>query len=116
MAASLCVNHVSVTMIFPGEWLVARVFPEQLGRALTDYYRSKGITVLTQDVPTSIEQNRNVYIVHTRGGQQCPADLVVAGLGITPNASLAEAAGLKTGDGVVVDEFLRTSHPDIYAA
>ena len=116
IAASLCVNQVAATMIFPGEWLVARVFPEQLGRALTDYYRSKGVTVLTQDAPTSIERNGNRYIVYTRDGKQCPADLVVAGLGITPNMSLAKTAGLKTGDGIVVDEFLRTSHPDIYAA
>jgi NADPH-dependent 2,4-dienoyl-CoA reductase/sulfur reductase-like enzyme len=116
MAASLSLNQVAVTMIFPGEWLVSRVFPEPLGRALTDYYRSKGITILTQDVPTSIEQNTNGYIVRTRGGQQCPADIVIAGLGIMPDTALATAAGLKTGDGIVVDEFLRTSHPDIYAA
>jgi NADPH-dependent 2,4-dienoyl-CoA reductase/sulfur reductase-like enzyme len=44
------------------------------------------------------------------------ADAVVAGLGIRPNAALAEAAGLETGNGIIVDETLRTSHPDIYAA
>ena len=38
------------------------------------------------------------------------------GIGITPNTSLAKAAGLKTGNGIVVDDFLRTSHPDVYAA
>jgi 3-phenylpropionate/trans-cinnamate dioxygenase ferredoxin reductase subunit len=115
MAASLCINQLAVTMIFPGEWLVARVFPEPLGRALTDYYRTKGI-VVAQDVPTSIERSGNVYIIRTRGGQQIPADLVVVGIGITPNISLAQAAGLKTGNGIVVDEFLRTSDQDIYAA
>src|SRR5262245_16585876 len=45
LAASLCLNGVHVTMISPEEWIVARVFPESLGRALTDYYRSKGVTV-----------------------------------------------------------------------
>ena len=116
MAASLCVNQLAVTMIFPEEWLVARVFPESLGRALTDHYRSKGITVLAQDVPVSIEKSSNGYIVHTRRGQQCRADQVVVGIGITPNFALAKTAGLKTGDGIIVDSFLRTSHPDIYAA
>ena len=43
-------------------------------------------------------------------------DGAVAGLGIEPNDKLAQAAGLKVEDGIVVDEFLRTSHPDIYAA
>ena len=42
--------------------------------------------------------------------------MVLAGIGITPNIALAEAAGLKTGNGIVVDEFLRTSDPDVYAA
>ena len=116
MAASLCVNGVSVTMVFPDEWLVSRVFPESLGRALTDYYRSKGIGVLTQDAPTSIEQSTNGYVVHTRNGQHCNADLVIIGIGILPNISLAQAAGLKTDNGIAVDELLRTSHPDVYAA
>jgi len=116
MAASLSMNQLAVTMIFPGECLVGRVFPERLGRALTDYYRSKGIVVASQDVPVSIEQSSNGYIVRTRAGQQFRADLVVIGLGITPNISLAKAAGLKIGDGIIVDDFLRTSHRDVYAA
>jgi NADPH-dependent 2,4-dienoyl-CoA reductase/sulfur reductase-like enzyme len=103
-------------MIFPQQWLVSRVFPEPLGRSLTDYYRSKGVTVLTEDVPASIEQNSNTYVVQTRGGRQVRADLVIAGIGITPNVSLAEAAGLKTGNGIIVDQFLQTSNPDVYAA
>ncbi len=43
-------------------------------------------------------------------------DAVVAGIGIEPNIELAESIGLTTDNGVVVDEFLRTSNPDIYAA
>ena len=43
-------------------------------------------------------------------------DLVVVGIGAAPDTSLAEAAGLRTGDGVLTDPRLRTSHPDIYAA
>jgi NADPH-dependent 2,4-dienoyl-CoA reductase/sulfur reductase-like enzyme len=116
MAASLSINGLAVTMIFPEEWLVARVFPESLGRALTDYYRSKGIVVLAKDVPTSIEQSSNGYVVHTRAGQHVHGDLVVVGIGITPNSSLAQTAGLKTGNGIVVDEFLRTSDRHVFAA
>jgi 3-phenylpropionate/trans-cinnamate dioxygenase ferredoxin reductase subunit len=49
-------------------------------------------------------------------GSHVPADAVIVGVGITPNTQLAEAAGLKTGNGVVADARLRTSDPDIYAA
>jgi NADPH-dependent 2,4-dienoyl-CoA reductase/sulfur reductase-like enzyme len=115
MAASLSVNGLSVTMIFPDPWLVARVFPESLGRALTDYYRTKGIVVV-QDAAVAIEPAGKGHVVHTRSGQQIRADLIVVGVGITPNISLAQAAGVKVGNGIVVDEFLRTSNPDIYAA
>jgi NADPH-dependent 2,4-dienoyl-CoA reductase/sulfur reductase-like enzyme len=43
-------------------------------------------------------------------------DGVVAGIGLQPNIELAKAAGLQVNNGIIVDEFLRTSHPDIYAA
>jgi 3-phenylpropionate/trans-cinnamate dioxygenase ferredoxin reductase subunit len=54
--------------------------------------------------------------VVTSGGASLPADAVVAAIGVVPNVSLAEGAGLETGNGVLVDEALRTSAPGIYAA
>jgi NADPH-dependent 2,4-dienoyl-CoA reductase/sulfur reductase-like enzyme len=116
LAASLTANQVSVTMIFPDKWLVSRVFPEGLGTALTDYYRSKSVKIVAEDVATSIEQKGNAYVTRTRGGREISTDLVVVGIGITPNISLAKSASLKTGDGIEVNEFLQTSTPDVYAA
>ena len=55
-------------------------------------------------------------IVTVGSGKEISADGVVAGLGILPNTALAEQAGLRVDNGIVVDEFLRTSDPDIYAA
>jgi NADPH-dependent 2,4-dienoyl-CoA reductase/sulfur reductase-like enzyme len=52
----------------------------------------------------------------TRSGLELDCDLVIIGIGIRPNVELAEAAGLKVDNGIVVDETMRTSHPDIYAA
>lgn len=49
-------------------------------------------------------------------GSHLPADAVVVGVGVTPNVRLAEEAGLEVRDGVVTDEYLRTSVPDIHAA
>jgi 3-phenylpropionate/trans-cinnamate dioxygenase ferredoxin reductase subunit len=49
-------------------------------------------------------------------GTQVEVDLVIVGVGITPNTELADAAGLQVSDGVVVGADLRTSDPDIYAA
>jgi NADPH-dependent 2,4-dienoyl-CoA reductase/sulfur reductase-like enzyme len=116
MAASLRSNKLAVTMIFPSSWLVSRVFPESLGRYLTEQYRAKGVDVLAGDQPVSIQQNGGSYLTRTRSGREIRTDLIVAGVGITPNIALAQSAGLSTGNGVVVDAFLQTSAPDIYAA
>ena len=116
MAASLRANKLAVTMIFPSSWLVSRVFPESLGRYLTEQYRAKGVDVLAGDVPLSIRRDGSGYLARTRAGREIRADLVVAGVGVTPNVSLAQSAGLSVDDGVIVNQFLQTSTPDIYAA
>src|SRR2546423_14023697 len=52
----------------------------------------------------------------TTTGGELVAEVLVAGLGITPAVELAEQAGLPVDNGILVDEFCRTSHPDVYAA
>jgi len=116
MAASLRANKLAVTMVFPSSWLVSCVFPESLGRYLTEQCRAKGVEVLTGDEPLSIQRDGSGYMTRTRAGREIRTDLVVAGIGITPNISLAQSAGLSTGNGVIVNEFLQTSTPDVYAA
>jgi 3-phenylpropionate/trans-cinnamate dioxygenase ferredoxin reductase component len=116
IAASLRANKLAVTMVFPSLWLASRVFPESLGRYLTEQYRAKGIEVLAGDVPVSIGRDDGAYVARTRGGREIRADLVVVGIGVAPNVALAHAAGLTTGDGVPVNEFLQTSNGDVYAA
>ena len=55
-------------------------------------------------------------VLKIKSGREIAVDGIVAGLGITPNTELAEAAGLETTNGIMVNRFLQTSHPDIYAA
>ena len=116
IAAALRINNLSVSMIFPSSRLGSRVFPESLGRYLTDFYQAKGVQIHSGDAPLAIARANGAYIAKTRAGLELRADIIVAGVGITPEISLASAAGLQTGDGVIVNEFLQTSHPDVYAA
>src|SRR4030095_10055736 len=116
VAASLAMNGKKVTMIFPEAAIGARVYPADLSSFLNGYYESKGVTVLASDGVTSIEKKNAVYTIKTKSGKTVEADVVVAGLGVKPNISLAEATGLKVDNGIIVDEYLRTSQPDIYAA
>ncbi len=116
IAAALFTKQLKVTMIYPSAYLCDRVFPQDLGLAIQSQYQSRGIRILKSERATSIERRGSQFLVRTSGGQDVEADLVVVGIGIRPNVELAEQAGITTGDGMVVNEFLQTSHPDIYAA
>ena len=116
LAAALTIVGKKVTMIFPGEAIGDNIFPLDLARYLNVYYRGKGVEVLAGDSVASVHQEGNRYIVRTGSGRAITTDGVVAGIGIRPNLELAQAAGLKVEDGIVVNERLETSLPDIYAA
>ncbi len=116
IAAALRANRVTVTMIFPEPYLVSRVFPESLGRALQEQYRSRKITILNEDKPASFEKKANRYLTKTESGKMIESDMIVVGIGIAPALDLPRSAGLQTADGIIVNEFLEASLPGIYAA
>ncbi|HEY3286267.1 MAG TPA: FAD/NAD(P)-binding oxidoreductase [Gemmatimonadaceae bacterium] len=116
IAAALRMQEHEVTMLMPEEGIGSRVFPADLSRHLVDYFGERGIAVLTGRGVASVRRNDAQTIVTTTTGDALAADAVVAGLGLTPNVELAERAGLEVANGIVVDEFLRTRRPDIYAA
>jgi len=116
LAAALTIVGKKVIMIFPGEAISGSIFPSDLAHFLNDYYRQKGVEVLTGDTAASVQKEGNRLTVHTGSGRAIEADGVVAGICIHPNLDLAKEAGLMIDDGIVVDEHLETSVPDIYAA
>jgi 3-phenylpropionate/trans-cinnamate dioxygenase ferredoxin reductase subunit len=116
IAAALNMVGREVSMIFPEPYLVSRVFPEPLGRAIQKNYLGRGVRVLDGDRPVSIARSGERFTVHTQNGIQIDTDVVVVGIGIAPELKLAAQAGLQTGNGIVVNEHLQTSDPNIYAA
>jgi 3-phenylpropionate/trans-cinnamate dioxygenase ferredoxin reductase subunit len=116
LAAALRINGMNVTMIFPEAYLVSRVFPESLGQAIQDDYVARGVKIINGDVPASFSRNGKRFLTRTKNGNYIDSDVIVVGIGIAPEISLAEKAGLHTGDGVEVNEYLQTSAPDVYAA
>jgi NADPH-dependent 2,4-dienoyl-CoA reductase/sulfur reductase-like enzyme len=116
VAAALAMNGKRVTMIFPTDGIGSNVYPLPLMTFLNSYYREKGVTLLTSETVKSVRSKGGKTIVTTGQGAEISADGVVAGLGIQPNTDLAMQAGLRVDNGIVVDEWLRTSDPDVYAA
>lgn len=89
------------------------VLGEEMGRYIADLHRRHGVDVRTSVSVESIS-GPGPYVVSTDRGD-VEADVVVMGVGAAPRDALAELAGLAVGDGVVVDEYFRTSDPAIHA-
>ncbi len=116
VAAALAMNGKHVTMMFPEDRLGARVYPRGLASFLVSYYKEKGVNILSGAAVDDIQMENGKISVTTRAGKKISADGVVAGLGITPNDDLGKSAGLATDNGIVVDDFLRTTNHDVHAA
>jgi NADPH-dependent 2,4-dienoyl-CoA reductase/sulfur reductase-like enzyme len=116
LAASLATVGCKVTMLFPGEAIGAGRYPPALAHFLNGYYAERGVELKpgVKVVDGRIDGD-SVEIALSDGTMQ-HADAVVAGLGVTPNVELALRAGIRVENGIVVDERLRSSDPDVWAA
>jgi 3-phenylpropionate/trans-cinnamate dioxygenase ferredoxin reductase subunit len=83
---------------------------------LAGIHREKGVDLVLEDSVATIEGSGRVERVRTQKGRVLGCDLVVAGIGIVPNAELLAAAGAQVENGVLVDERCQTSLPDVFAA
>lgn len=117
VAAALTLTGCKVTMLFPEAAIGARVYPAALAASVTEYYRQRGVDVRSGVTATGGATDGGGAELTLSDGSTLRADAVVAGLGIVPNVQLAREAGLELDlGGIVVDQHLRTSDPDIYAA
>jgi NADPH-dependent 2,4-dienoyl-CoA reductase/sulfur reductase-like enzyme len=113
IAAALAANKCRVTMVFPEDGIASRVLPAGLSAFVTEYYRERGVEVLARETVQAAGRSS----VTLGSGRRLDADVVVAGLGIEPAVELAEAAGLPTDNGIVVDELGRVAgRDDVFSA
>jgi NADPH-dependent 2,4-dienoyl-CoA reductase/sulfur reductase-like enzyme len=116
IAAALAMNGKQVSLIFPEEGIGALVYPPDVSEFLNEFFRKKGIEVVPGELLTGMEKRQKEYFLTTKSGRELTAQAIIAGIGLVPNIELAKAAGLLTGDGIVVDKYLLTSGAGIYAA
>ena len=106
-----------VHYLLRGERYWSNVLDEAEARIVMQRLAAEGVQIHTHTELTSIEAQRGqVAAVITSTGQRIPCDLVAVAIGVAPRAELARAAGLAVDRGVLVDDTLRTSDPDIFAA
>jgi 3-phenylpropionate/trans-cinnamate dioxygenase ferredoxin reductase subunit len=116
LAAALTIVKKRATLIIRNQAICYHIFPNDLAFYLNDFYRQKGVEVVTDESVASAQKDGERIAVRTGSGRAFEADGVVAGIGIHPNLDLAKESGLKVDNGIVVNERLETSAPDIYAA
>ena len=112
VAASLRARNIEVHVVAPEERPMERILGPQMGAFIRALHEEHGVVFHLRNTASALEGGK----VRLSGGSVLEADLIVAGLGVSPRTGLAAAAGLPVDRGVVVDAYLETSAPGLFAA
>lgn len=112
VAASLRARGIEVHVVAHDKQPLARVMGLEVGRFLRDLHEAQGVTFHLEDTVIRLDGRKAVL----KSGVILDADLLVLGVGVRPSLALAEQAGLQIDRGVVVDEYLETTAPGVFAA
>ncbi len=115
-AAGLARHGAEVTVLEDQRWLLPRQLNSRAGEILHRYVADAGIKLRTHVATQALVGDRRVQGVQLADGSLIAADLVVMATGIRSNSHLARQAGLEVNQGVVVNNLLAASHPDVFAA
>lgn len=108
---------IATTLVFPEPHLCERLFTTRMATFFENYYRHCGVTVLRQEKVIGFASgDGHVTHVSLASGKDLATDLVVACIGILPNLELFANTALWLDDGIVINRYLETNLPNIYAA
>lgn len=116
MAEALHTSGVQTTLVEAGPQVMGPLDPE-MAAIVHKYLRRQGITLLLNSQAASLQGSEQVDGVVLQSGETVPADIVILGIGVAPEVQLAKEAGLNLGStgGILVNEYMQTSNPNIYA-
>jgi apoptosis-inducing factor 3 len=112
VAAALRARAIEVHVVAPDKRPMERILGPQMGDFVRSLHEEHGVVFHLEDTASTIDGNQ----VSFKSGGRLEADLVVAGIGVRPRIELAERAGIIVDRGVVVDTYLETSLPEVFAA
>jgi len=115
---ALAARGVDLTVVEMENRMVSRMTNELMGTMIKDWCVAKGIKVLTSTKVSRIDASSgdDPLSVITEDGQTLPADVVICATGVRSNTAFLEGSGINVDMGIIVDDFLQTSVPDVFAA
>lgn len=116
-AACVAATQCEVTVVEAGPSLMGRAVSPQIAQVVRQRFESAGVNVITNASASSfVGDDGTVTAVEMADGSVLQTDCVVVGVGIEPGTALATSAGITVDNGIVVDEYCRSSADDVYAA
>ncbi|PYV82688.1 MAG: FAD-dependent oxidoreductase, partial [Acidobacteria bacterium] len=116
VAAVLAQKSIEITMVLNEERIWRRFFSPQMSTFFESYYTERGVRFVKNATILELRGTGTVSSIALSDGQSVPCEMVVAGIGVTPVIEVLANSGIEVQDGVMVNEYLKTSHADIYAA
>jgi 3-phenylpropionate/trans-cinnamate dioxygenase ferredoxin reductase component len=116
VAAVLAQKGIEVALVLNRDRVFKRSFSPEMSSFFESYYAAKGVRLIKSMSVTELRGDRAVSSALLNDGQTVQCDLVVVGIGVQPAIEVVTNSGLEIGDGILVNEYLQTSHPDVFAA
>jgi NADPH-dependent 2,4-dienoyl-CoA reductase/sulfur reductase-like enzyme len=116
VAAVFAQKGIEVVMVLNDDRVFKRLFSPDMSGFFESYYAARGVRLIKSMSVTELRGDQVVSAAVLKDGQTVPCDLVVAGIGVKPATDVVTNSGLEVGDGVLVNEYLQSSHPDVFAA
>lgn len=113
---ALAARKVDLTVIEMEERMVSRMTNAPMGDMIKAWCENKGIRVMTSTRVTSLSESGGALSVATAAGESLDADVVICATGVRANTHWLDSSGIQMDAGIVVDQCMATSAPDVYAA
>lgn len=107
---------VKTTVVELAPQILSRILDSAGARLFEDYLQKRGMEIISGDTIAEVAGDGSVSAVKLRSGREVECDLLILAIGVVPNMSMGKEAGLETNRGVLVNEYMQTSDPDIFAA
>jgi NADPH-dependent 2,4-dienoyl-CoA reductase/sulfur reductase-like enzyme len=116
VAAVLTQKGVTVTMVLNEDRIWRRLFSPEMSSFFEAYYAAQGVQLIKSTAVSQLRGDGAVSSAVLANGQVMPCEMVVAGIGVVPATEMLTNSGLHVEDGIIVNEYLETSQPDVFAA